>query len=180
MELKFFKVATLPGTLEANAIYFVENGTYAESYVTNNAGVARSIGNSTMINALIASQLSGLSSTLVVADIAARNALSLNRNTIVYVINATGDTSVTAGAATYLWNQANSTFSKVAEFESMDVVLSWSNIQGRPSSTPANIDDAVSKRHTHANMAQLDLYGAASGVATYNGEPIKKWNATNW
>lgn len=48
--VKFYKVASLPGTLEANAFYFVENNTYAEAYVTNASGVAKKIGNSDMIN----------------------------------------------------------------------------------------------------------------------------------
>lgn len=59
-QIRFFKVATLPGTLEPDSFYFVENGSYSESYLTNSAGVARSIGNSTMINALINEALSSL------------------------------------------------------------------------------------------------------------------------
>ncbi|HCK4406161.1 TPA: hypothetical protein N0G54_006535, partial [Pseudomonas aeruginosa] len=78
-QIRFFKVATLPGTLEPDSFYFVENGSYSESYLTNSAGVARSIGNSAMINALINEALASLPGTgapiLFVADIAARDAL---------------------------------------------------------------------------------------------------------
>ena len=38
--IKFHKVAALPGALEADAVYFVQNNTFAETYLTNSAGVA--------------------------------------------------------------------------------------------------------------------------------------------
>lgn len=91
-EVRFHKVATLPGTLEPNAWYMVENGNYSETYVTNSAGAAKMVGNSTMINQLISNALAGLNSTEIVANITARNALgpTLNRNALVYVVDATG------------------------------------------------------------------------------------------
>lgn len=55
--VKFFKVGALPGTLEPNAFYFVENGSYAESYLTDDAGVAHEVGNSVMIQALADSRI---------------------------------------------------------------------------------------------------------------------------
>ena len=42
-------------------------------------------------------------------------------------------------------------WTKVAESESLDVVVNWANIVGKPESSVALIDDAVSKRHTHNN-----------------------------
>lgn len=50
--VKFYKVSTLPTTTEANAFYYIENGEYAEAYLTDNIGVAKKIGNSEMIEAL--------------------------------------------------------------------------------------------------------------------------------
>lgn len=182
-EVKFFKVASLPATLQADAWYLVANGSYAETYVTDNAGNAKMVGNSTMTNQLIAAQLSGLSQTYIVADIAARNALTatLNRNAVIQVVNATADATVASGGATYLWDDANNVSIKISEFESMDVVVQWNGIQGKPTSTPAQIDAAVTNSHTHANKPQLDKIGEdASGVATYNGDHIKNWNLVNW
>lgn len=46
-------------------------------------------------------------------------------------------------------------WTKVAEAESIDVVLQWANIQGKPNSAVADIDDAVGKRHTHNNLASV-------------------------
>src|SRR5690606_6161716 len=99
--VKFYKVATLPGSLEPDSFYYVENGSYAESYLTNSAGVARAVGNSAMISALvsaaIAAALADHNSMEVVADIAARDALVLERNVPVLVIDASGDPTVDAG-----------------------------------------------------------------------------------
>ncbi len=178
---KFFKVSTLPGTLEADAFYFVENGNYAESYVTNSAGVARMIGNSNMINALIDNKLAGLNALEIVADITARDALTLSANAMVLVTDASGDSTVDSGAALYAYDKANDTFTKVSEYESMDVVVSWTNIQGRPTSTPSQIDQAVANSHTHANKTNLDKISEdADGEITYDGEPVRRWDTTNW
>lgn len=50
--VKVFKVLVLPTTLEPNAFYYVENGTYAESYLTDDTGIAKKLGNTQMIQAL--------------------------------------------------------------------------------------------------------------------------------
>ena len=89
------------------------------------------------------------------------------------VIDATDDTSVQSGAATYVFNPTDSIWTKISEHESMDVVLQWANIQGRPTSTAAEIDDAVSKRHSHANMVTLDKVGEdAGGLLQFNGDYV--------
>lgn len=52
--IKFFKVNSLPGSLEANSLYFVNNGEdYAETWVTDNSGNAKQVGNTTMIENLL-------------------------------------------------------------------------------------------------------------------------------
>jgi len=181
-QVKFYKVNTLPGSLEADAWYLVINGNYAETYVTNNAGVAKMVGNSTMINQLITTALNGLNTTEIVADITARNALgpSLNRNALVYVIDATGDVTVASGAASYLWDDANSVWIKITEFESLDAAISWTSISGRPTSTPGAIDAAVAASHTHSNLTDLNLLSSSGGVLFYNGDEVKNWNTVNW
>lgn len=52
MVVRFYKVTELPAILTANAFYYVENGQYAESYLTDDSGVAKKLGNSAMIEAL--------------------------------------------------------------------------------------------------------------------------------
>lgn len=183
--VKFYKVATLPGTLEPDSFYYVENGSYAESYLTNSLGQARAVGNSAMINALIGAAitdaLSDLNALEVVPDIAARDALVLERNALALVIDATADPTVDAGSALYAYVEADASWVKVAEYESMDVVLQWSSIQGRPNSTPAQIDTAVSQTHTHSNKAVLDKFSESAGQVLYNGSAIQaNWETANW
>lgn len=184
--INFHKVSVLPGVLAADTFYFVENGNTAESYLTNGAGVAKSIGNSAMINALINTQLTAALADFnvieIVATIAARNALSTARNQMALVLDATGDATVTSGAALYAYREATLTWIKIAEYEAMDVSLTWASISGKPASAPALIDDAVAKRHAHANGAYLDKISETAGQMTYNGSAVgaPNWSTTNW
>lgn len=179
--IKFHQVTSLPMTLEADSFYFVLNGTVAEGYLTDNSGVAKSIGNTSLIQSVVNSSLADFNSIEIVADIAARDALTLARNTMVLVVDATGDTSVTSGAALYAYRESDDTFIKVSEYESMDVSVSWNSISGRPTSTPSQIDTAVNNSHTHANLTQLNKVGEdANGDLTYNGASVGVWNTNNW
>lgn len=186
--LKFYGLSALPGTLEPDAFYYIENGTYAEAYITNSAGVARMVGNSTMINALIAAELSqwtGSSSQVtIVADIAARNALTADAETnlMVVVLDASDDPTVDSGSALYAYSLSADTWYKLSEYESMDVTVAWDDISGKPSSTAAQIDSAVSQAHQHTNKAQLDKVGEdANGNLTYNGSAVKtQWIDKAW
>lgn len=183
--VKFFKVTTLPGTLEPDAFYYVENGSYAESYITNSAGVAKGVGNSAMINALIdaaiTDALADYNALEIVADITARDALALARNALVLVIDASADATVGTGSALYAYNEAADSWTKVAEYESMDIVIQWTSIQGRPTSTPAQIDSAVSQAHSHSNKAVLDDLSDNGGQLNYKGAAITtEWQTNNW
>lgn len=181
--LNFYKVTSLPSTLVADSLYFVENGESAESYLTNNVGLARSIGNTEMINTLIAEALGQFEAggVVIVADIAERDSLSPTVNTLVLVIDATGDPTVGVGAALYAYNVSTQEYIKVAEYESMDVTVQWASIQGRPTSTPSEIDQAVADSHTHVNLATLDKISEESGIPKWDGDqwPVE-WNTSNW
>lgn len=188
LNLAFYAVNSLPQTLIANALYYVANGDYAESYVTDKNGVAKMVGNSTMINTLISQQLANwtgaANQVTVVADLAARDALvsGATTNLMVTVVDASDDPTVDAGAALYSYEVATSTWYKLSEYESMDVVVTWNAISGKPTSSAAQIDSAVSQTHTHANKAALDKVGEdANGDLTYNGSSVRtKWSEKNW
>lgn len=183
--VKFYKVAVLPGELQPDSFYYVENGGYAESYLTDSAGTAKAVGNSAMINALIdaaiTDALADYNALEIVVDIAARDALELARNALVLVIDASADATVGAGSALYAYSESADSWTKVAEYESMDVVIQWAAIQGRPNSTPAQIDSAVSQAHSHGNKAVLDGLSESAGQLHYNGAPITtEWATNNW
>lgn len=187
MQVKFFKVATLPTPLEPNSFYYVESGTYTESYLTNNAGVAKSVGNSTMINALISQALAnwgGTASALsIVPNITARDTLTLTAvaNLMILVVDASGDTTVGSGSALYAYDSTSKVTYKLAEYESMDVVLQWDDIEGRPTSSVTQIDSAVNLAHTHDNKTVLDKLTEVDGSLRYDNKGINpEWATNNW
>ena len=164
--LKIFKEVALPSELQANSIYFVapeSTPDYVEIYIT---GIGPS----------------GVNNLHVVDTITERDALNPIENIIVLVTDATADTTVTAGGATYVYDVAKTTWKKIGETESMDLILSWDNINGRPTSDVADIDDAVTKRHTHANKALLDKVDEdENGDFTYGGvHPKIHLDSENW
>ncbi len=62
------------------------------------------------------------------ANIAARDALVLTKTSFVMVADATGDATVNSGAALYFYNKVGSTYTKIAEYESMDLTIPNLNI----------------------------------------------------
>lgn len=169
---KLTAVPSLP--CDPNAVFFVAptgKPNYIEVYVSNNNGTAlRRLLTDTDIQGLIDTSIAGISGEMpIVANIAARDALSLTKNTQVLVLDATGDSTVASGAATYLYRVSTTSWIKLSEAESMDLVLQWANIQGKPTSSAAAIDTAVANSHTHTNKTQLDKIGEnGSGLLTYN------------
>lgn len=181
-----FKETTLPGTLQANSIYLVAPAAkpdYVEMYVTGaSASTVKRIINDVDVQDMIDTSVSTLSQLEVVADIAARNALAPTRNITVLVLNATGDATVASGAATYVYRLATTSWVKISEAESLDLAITWASITGKPTSAVVDIDDAVTKRHTHTNLTQLNKIGEdGNGNLTYNSAlPKTAWQSTNW
>lgn len=187
MRVNFYAVSALPGTLEPDSFYYVANGSVAESYLTDTLGNAKSVGNTVMINQLITAALAswegGSSSMPIVADIAARDVLfaAATANTMALVIDASADPTVSAGSALYAYDFGTTTIYKVAEYESMDLVIQWSAIQGGPSSSATQIDDAVGKAHSHTNKAVIDKFTEVGGELLYGGEGIAtSWATKDW
>ena len=153
------KVLALPDSLTANTIYFVADGVDAdlmELYVsTSDGSSARRVPTMADINTAITDAISAPNGIIVVQDITARDDLGYALpSKMVLVVDATGDGSVLSGAATYV-NDGNN-WIKIAEHESLDVTLEWASIQNGPTSSVAEIDQAVANSHTHANKGVLD------------------------
>jgi len=184
--LRIERVNALPGTLTANTMYLVKSATagLADVYlVGSTVAEVRHIISKAEIDTLISTAVTNFNNIEVVADITARNALgaTLTRNALVLVADATGDATVTSGAALYIFNSGDDSWTKVSEFESLDVVLSWANIQDKPVSSVADIDSAVTQRHSHSNKTELDKVGEADGAFTYNGaNPEAGIAVTEW
>ncbi|MDR2650042.1 MAG: hypothetical protein LBB94_10060 [Clostridiales bacterium] len=108
---------------------------------------------------------------IFVADIDARDELTPKIGDLVYVIDASDDSTVTEGWAKYLWEGTE--WLKTAEGESLDVSLNWADILGKPSSTVSQIDAAVANSHTHTNKTDLDKFSEADSVLQYDGVPVQ-------
>lgn len=179
------KVTSLPSSLAADSMYFVTpNGqaTEIEVYVTNTAGTAaRHVIKRSEIQAMIDASLAGANELIVVADIAARNNLSPVRTQYVFVKNASADSTVTSGGATYVYDLPNTAWVKVSEAESMNAVTSWNDLSGRPNSNVTAIDGAVSASHSHTNQAVLNNITAAGNDLKYNNISVStKWLTRAW
>lgn len=176
--MKIRKVTVLPTSFEPSTLYLLTGAEAGlmDLYVSTSDGSAvRHIITKSEITTMISEALSGFSTVQVVADITARDALNPTVAMQVLVLDATADPTVISGAATYVYNPATDAWYKISEAESMDVVLDWDNIVGKPTSAPADIDDAVTKRHTHANKATLDLISDQGGALGYNGVPVRAY-----
>ena len=184
--LKIHKATAMPGSPEAHSIYCINppgEDDYVEIYVTGALGTTiRRVLKETDVQALIDASLSAFTNLQVVADITARDALTPAGDMLVLVKDASADATVTSGAATYVYELSETAWSKIAEYESLDVTLDWADIANKPTSSAANIDNAVSLRHSHTNKTQLDKVAEdGDGNMTYDGDlPATPWAATGW
>ncbi|MDZ4726556.1 MAG: hypothetical protein SH817_10380 [Leptospira sp.] len=93
----------------------------------------------------------------IVNTIADRNALSPVGNLPVFVKNATGDISVSSGGALYLYEFATTSWIKLTEYESLDIIQAWSNITGKPSVFTADLSTvATGLTDTSGTMSASD------------------------
>ena len=176
MALTISRVNALPETLAAETIYLVKTGNELTLTVTGNTGavVATTVSKAD-VNTAISTAIGGLgmsNSVEFAADIDARDAMTLTNSAFVYVADATGDETVSAGAAMYLYDSTNESWHKVTEYESLDLELSWDNIDGKPNAPVAEIDDAVAASHIHENMDVLLQLSDVDGKLQYNGEDV--------
>ena len=186
-QFKIRVVNALPATYEPTTMYVVKSADtmHMELYVSDAQGAnVRHILNQSevqdMINSAISTALGQYNTAIVVGTIAERDARSPNTNEVVLVLDASGDPTVESGAATYIYNTADQTWHKISEAESMDLVLRWENVVGRPTSAVADIDDAVAKRHVHANKAVLDDIGDKDGFLSYKGSYVGVIDTPEW
>ena len=110
------------------------------------------------------SAVSGKVPCHIVEDIPARDGLeSPKQGDLCWVKDASADESVNSGAAQYIYD--GSAWVKIAEAESMDLVVNWADIQGKEA-----VETAMSKAHDHANAEILDGISADGNTVTINGK----------
>lgn len=58
--------------------------------------------------------------------------------------------------------------------------MSWDSLTGKPTSSTTDIDDAVTKRHEHANKTTLDLLKEEGGVLKFNEKALALLEELKW
>lgn len=178
------RVTSLPSTITPSTMYILKQPTsqVAEVYFSNNDGsqLVPGITEQFITDKFTSLLATGMGEIQIVDTINDRNRVTKNGNSLIMVIDATGDEFGSIGTVLYLYRAVNASYFRVSVFdENRDGVSSgsgtsgpvwWDAIQGKPVSTPAQIDDAVSKAHVHSNQATLDRIGVTEdGVLTVDG-----------
>jgi hypothetical protein len=131
-----FRETSLPAELQAYSLYFVAPAArpdHVEVYVTGaTSSIVKRVIDTSDVQTLIDSSIASLSAVEIVADITERDALAPEANAIVLVLDATDDSTVVSGAATYAYRESTDTWTKISEAESLDVVVDWTNIVNKP------------------------------------------------
>lgn len=147
----------------------------ADLYFSNAAGnELRSLMTSDKLNDKLTTELLSYSNNEVVANITARDALTLTANSLIMVADASDDPTVTSGAAMYFYDVVQDEWTKVYEDENIDLQLTWANLVGKPTSSVAAIDQAVTDSHSHANAVVLGgiAEDGTTNNMTYNSKEL--------
>lgn len=185
--LDFRAVSVLPPNPEPNTFYFVQNGSYAESYLTTANGALRRMGNSRMIEDVVRSELTThyKNNLMFAADITARDSLGVQANgsIMVVVLDASADPQIQEGAALYVYDYQYQEWHLLTQYGTADAAVDWVNIANRPQSSSTAIDSAVERSHVHDNHEILDRLGVnAQGSLTFDGVSAgaTEWNNEEW
>ena len=156
----FFREDAMPASPVASSIYAIKGpgATEAQIYIVGTDPVTdtRHLITAAEVDAKITAANVANAEMLTAADITARDALTLTQNQLVMVTDASDDTTVTAGTAVYFYTQSDDSWTKIYEFEGMDVVLEWTNIQGKPVSSVSDIELAATRAAAHTETV-LDI-----------------------
>jgi len=146
--LTFTREENVPADPTINTVYITKGDVADEAEITiigDDPTVRRSLINRSDVQQMINMSTQGFSTTIIRENITARDADNHTVNQMVLVLDATADPDVDSGAATYVYDTALGGYHRIAEFESMDTVITWDSITDGPNATPAQIDAAMSK-----------------------------------
>lgn len=181
---KIFRETSIPATFAPDSVYEIYDSVsdQIQHYVVNSAGVAKRTLVKSDVAAMITAALGTVNQVTVVSNIEARNALNPTNSINVYVEDATGDATVKSGGAAYIYDLPNAIWVKTYDAQSLDVQLTWSALQNKPTSTVAQIDSAVASSHSHTNKTVLDsLADDGAGNLLYKSSAISTtWSSLNW
>lgn len=165
------RVTELPEVLTAHSLYIVKRIQFglAEMVFTDAEGQPLKVLDTAAVQTMISVGLTSTSSLVIVDTIAERDELVFAGDSAVYVVDATGDPEVLTGSALYFYKKETNTFVLIICAKH----TSWSDVLGKPVSTPDQIDEAVEKMHIHENNEVLsNLTEGEDGTLYYKGAPV--------
>jgi hypothetical protein len=157
MHFNYFRVNAMPKEPVASSIYAVKgvNATEANLYlVGTNPTDVRHLITAQEVDSKIADANKANAEMITAADIAERDKMELTQNQLVLVLDASADATVAKGKAVYFFTFADKTWTKIYEFEGMDVVLQWADIQNKPKSKIEDIDLAAERAVAHKETVE--------------------------
>jgi len=104
----------------------------------------------------------------VVETLAARNAISSERRKVLMKVSVTED----GKTYTLKTNPEGNTTDTDWEEDAVGGTTNYDDLTNKPTSSVADIDDAVAKKHSHVNSLVLNKFTEQNDVIFYNGQPI--------
>lgn len=170
----------LPVGTEPNTLYLIAKEDRPDlplsAYVTDKENQLRTLFSMDVVDEAIRGAVEeGVNTRLlskVVADLTERDALELASDALVLVRNNDYVPGAQQqGPMCYFFVHETREWFPIAG--GSGGVASWETIYGKPVSSVASIDEAVTQRHTHGNKEVLDQIGETNdGRLTYKGAPL--------
>lgn len=168
--LTIHRVNALPEELQESSLYVVKRMEYglAELVFTTTDGDPLKVIDTAAVQTLISSAINNASHIHAVNTIAERDALQLDGNSVVFVVNTDGDAEAGNGSALYFYTKDTDTYTLLVNLNG----TKWASIIDGPESSAEDIDDAVNKRHTHSNSGILESLSEVDDVLYYKDKPV--------
>ena len=117
--------------------------------------------------------LDRITSAITVKDLTERDALT-DFTSFVWVLDATGDPDGYTGAILYRYAISDDIggWVKLASADNLTGIIHWADVLGIPTSSAAELDDAVTKAHEHSNSELLQALTLADGKVVYEGRTL--------
>jgi len=192
----------LPDVIEPSIFYYIksQNDPYPLIYFSNSVGneFYRLIDKPTKRN-IIATIIKDFETIIVVDTFAARDAIlpTLIKNTAIMVLNTEQgnickhkyhhassckyngkhdddcDEDAFESVAIFTYDSKSKKLKLIHEFQLLDVSLEWHMVKNKLINCINDIDSAISKRHNHHNIVQLNkIYENEDGI-TFDGMNVK-------
>lgn len=187
MAFTFYRSDSLPVDPQQrhkNCMYLIKSPTKTDFDIVmvDGSGVAHTHFNEDRFKRLFDYYSRSTGDFFVVNNIEERDALSLTKNSLVFVVDASGDPVVPEGEALYFFSTAMQKHIRIYQEKKRPETLDWTLLVNGPTSTPLAIDAAVANSHTHTNPEVLESLGVQDGLLTHNGTLVSNvvYKDSNW